>query len=47
MVRAYLGYNIVAIQKQLTGIALLTKEMSGKSAPAIYSMHSINKPILC
>jgi hypothetical protein len=27
VIHAYLGYNIVAIQKQLTGIASLIKEM--------------------
>jgi hypothetical protein len=34
------SYNIVAIEQQLMGIALLIKEMSGKITSVIDSTHS-------
>jgi hypothetical protein len=37
VVHAYLGYNIVDIQKYLMGIASLIKEMSGKSASVLHT----------
>jgi hypothetical protein len=47
VIHLYLGYNTVAIQKQLMGIASLVKEMSGKSISVTYSIHFINKAVLC
>jgi hypothetical protein len=45
MIYAYLGY-VVVIQAQLTVIASLIKEMSGKGTHVTESIHSINKAIL-
>jgi hypothetical protein len=42
-----LAINIVTIQKQLTGIASLIKDMSGKSTSLIGSARFINEAILC
>jgi hypothetical protein len=41
-----LGYNIIAIRKQLMGIAPPIKEMWGKSICVIYFTHCINETIL-
>jgi hypothetical protein len=46
MIYAYLCYNNVAIQEQLTGIALLIKEMSRKITSVTDTTHCINKEIL-
>jgi hypothetical protein len=43
---AHLGYNIVAIQKQLMCIALLIKEILGNGTFFMYSSHSIKKEML-
>jgi hypothetical protein len=47
VIRAYLGYNTVAVQKQLVGIASPIKEMSGNSSFVIDSTHCNSKAILC
>jgi hypothetical protein len=47
VIHAYLGYNTVSIQKQLTDIAKLIKEMPGKSTAIIDSTRCINTAILC
>jgi hypothetical protein len=44
-IRAYLGYNIIAVH-QLMGTAWLTKEKSGKSMPVTDSTRCINKSVL-
>jgi hypothetical protein len=46
VVHAYLDYVIVAIQKQLTRIALLIEQMSGKCTSLIDSTRCINKTVL-
>jgi hypothetical protein len=46
-IHAYLGYNIIGNQKQFMCIALLIKEMWGKSMSVIDRTHCINKAILC
>jgi hypothetical protein len=43
MIHAYLSYNTVVIQKQLTDNALLVKEMSEKSTFLIDFIHCINE----
>jgi hypothetical protein len=47
VIHLYLGYNTVAIQKQLMGITSLFKEMSGKSTSVTDSTHFIHKAVLC
>jgi hypothetical protein len=42
---AYLGYSVVAIQRNLMGTASLIKEMSIKSTSVINSTHCIHKII--
>jgi hypothetical protein len=46
MIHIYLGYNIIAVQKQLLDIVSLVKEMSGKGTSVVYSTHFVNKGIL-
>jgi hypothetical protein len=46
-IHACLGYNIIGNQKQLMCIALLIKQMSGKSTSVIDPTHCINKALLC
>jgi hypothetical protein len=45
VIHAYLGYDVIDIQKQLTEIASLVK-MSGKGTSVVYSTLCINKGIL-
>jgi hypothetical protein len=47
MVYAYLGNDIVTIQKQLIGIVSLIKVKTGRNTSVIDSTLSINKEILC
>jgi hypothetical protein len=48
VIRAYLGYNITAIQKQLMGIASLIKKMSGNNIQVIdLYVFCTNKAMLC
>jgi hypothetical protein len=44
--RQYLGYNTVAIRKQLMGISSVVKEMPGKSTSVTDSTHFVNKAVL-
>jgi hypothetical protein len=46
VIYGFLVYNIIGIQKQLTGIASLSKGMSGKNSPIIDSTNCINKAVL-
>jgi hypothetical protein len=46
-IHAFLGCNIIVIQKQLTGIASLIKKMSGKNASVINSTYCSNKAVVC
>jgi hypothetical protein len=47
MICAYLGYNILAIQKQFVGTASAMKKMLWKSTSVTESTHCINKSFLC
>jgi hypothetical protein len=47
VIHACLGYNIIAIQEQLMGIASLIKEILGKSISIINSTYCVNRAILC
>jgi hypothetical protein len=47
VIHAYLGYSIIALQKQLIGTALLIKEKSGNSTSITDSTHCISKATLC
>jgi hypothetical protein len=47
VIHIYLGYNIVNIQEQIMGIALLIEDMSGKRMSVINCTHCIPKAILC
>jgi hypothetical protein len=47
VIHVYLRYNIVNIEEQLMGIALLIEDMSGKSTSVINCTHCIPKAILC
>jgi hypothetical protein len=47
VINSYLGYSIIAIQKQLAGITVLIKEMSRKCAYVIDSTLCIIKASLC
>jgi hypothetical protein len=40
--QAHLGYNIVAVEKQLMGISLLITDMSGKHISLVYSSRPFN-----
>lgn len=46
VIRAYLGYNIVLIQKQLMDIASLIKNTSNRSTSITDSTHCFNYEIL-
>jgi hypothetical protein len=46
VIHAYLGCDVIAIQKQLMDIASLVKKISGKGTSVVYSTLCINKGIL-